>query len=193
MEINCNVVKDLIPTYIEASCSDYTKSVIDEHMANCDSCKQLLVNFKKYKIITDNNEPQKVIIHITKQRNIFMAISSILFFIILTAAIISCKLFVVGSTVPTLIIDTVKFEMKDEKTFSYQFNLMSANQVMNKTVMTAPDELGNVYIRIYAVLLSPLNNPYHETKGSNRYDREINAVYLQGKDKNDIAVLWEKE
>ncbi len=177
MEISCSTVKDLLPTYCEGLCSEYTKFVLDEHVTKCENCNKL----------------QKAIKRLIKQRNIFIGLSSILIILITLTAIISCKLFIFGATAPTAIIKTVQFEMKDEKTFAYQFRLMSTNQVVNRTLMTAPDKFGHVYIQVNAGLPSPLNSPYAESKGSTRYDKEIRAVYLQGKAKKDVIVLWEKK
>ncbi len=40
--MNCNVVKDLIPLYIDGCCSEESKKIIEEHIKTCNSCKTLL-------------------------------------------------------------------------------------------------------------------------------------------------------
>ena len=40
--MNCNIVKDLIPLYIDRCCSEESKKVVEEHIRDCDDCKKLL-------------------------------------------------------------------------------------------------------------------------------------------------------
>ena len=40
--MECNVVKDLIPLYIDGCCSEESARLVREHIANCDACKKLL-------------------------------------------------------------------------------------------------------------------------------------------------------
>lgn len=39
--MNCAVIKDLIPLYIDGCCSEESKKIVKEHIENCTSCKQL--------------------------------------------------------------------------------------------------------------------------------------------------------
>ena len=39
--MNCDVIKDLIPLYIDGCCSDESEKIVKEHIENCASCKQL--------------------------------------------------------------------------------------------------------------------------------------------------------
>lgn len=44
--MNCNIIKDLIPLYIDGCCSEESKQQIEEHINNCDECKKLLEDMK---------------------------------------------------------------------------------------------------------------------------------------------------
>ncbi|MCL1802617.1 MAG: zf-HC2 domain-containing protein [Eubacteriaceae bacterium] len=39
MKAPCEVIKDLLPLYHDGVCSDESKSLVDEHLKICDSCK----------------------------------------------------------------------------------------------------------------------------------------------------------
>lgn len=39
--MNCNIVKDLIPLYIDKCCSAETEKLVDEHIAECGSCRRV--------------------------------------------------------------------------------------------------------------------------------------------------------
>ena len=38
----CEIVKDLIPNYMENQVSSSTKDFIEEHIKNCNACKNLI-------------------------------------------------------------------------------------------------------------------------------------------------------
>ncbi len=40
--MNCNVVKDLIPLYIDDCCSEESSIIVREHLENCSECKAFL-------------------------------------------------------------------------------------------------------------------------------------------------------
>ncbi len=43
---NCDIVKDLIPSYADGICSDATKEYVEEHVQECDGCRQMLEAYK---------------------------------------------------------------------------------------------------------------------------------------------------
>jgi len=42
MKITCEIIKDLLPLYIDDLCSDDSKTAIEEHVAICDNCQSEL-------------------------------------------------------------------------------------------------------------------------------------------------------
>ncbi|MGF7145576.1 putative anti-sigma-YlaC factor YlaD [Anaerotaenia torta] len=47
MKISCEIIKDLLPLYLDGVCSNESKAVIEEHLAECDSCKDELQAMKE--------------------------------------------------------------------------------------------------------------------------------------------------
>lgn len=39
MKISCEIIKDLLPLYLDGVCSNDSKVMVEEHLAECDSCK----------------------------------------------------------------------------------------------------------------------------------------------------------
>lgn len=39
MKISCEIIKDLLPLYHDGVCSNDSKTMIEEHLTYCDSCK----------------------------------------------------------------------------------------------------------------------------------------------------------
>ena len=57
--MNCNIVKDLIPLYIDGCCSEESKEVVEKHISDCDDCKRLLEDMKSSSdIITVSESPK---------------------------------------------------------------------------------------------------------------------------------------
>jgi len=44
MKIDCNVIKDLMPLYIDDYCSEESKQLIDEHLKKCENCKTTFIH-----------------------------------------------------------------------------------------------------------------------------------------------------
>ncbi|XMB85826.1 zf-HC2 domain-containing protein [Mycoplasmatota bacterium WC44] len=80
MKINCKVVEDLMPLYIDEVCSDESKQLVEEHLINCHGCR-VKYNAQTSKITIDRNmieenlkakEPFKKI----KKRNLILLATS---------------------------------------------------------------------------------------------------------------------
>ncbi|APM37430.1 zf-HC2 domain-containing protein [Clostridium kluyveri] len=46
MKISCEIIKDLLPLYLDGVCSNDSKALIEEHLAECDNCKTELQTMK---------------------------------------------------------------------------------------------------------------------------------------------------
>ena len=46
MNYPCSVIQDLLPLYIDGVCSEESRKVIDEHLAGCAACRQLLAEMQ---------------------------------------------------------------------------------------------------------------------------------------------------
>ena len=57
--MNCNIVKDLIPLYIDRCCSEESEKIVEEHIRECDDCKKLFEDMKSSSdIITVSESPK---------------------------------------------------------------------------------------------------------------------------------------
>ncbi len=58
--MNCNIVKDLIPLYIDGCCSEESSKIVEEHIRDCNDCKKLLKDMKSPSdIVTVSESPKK--------------------------------------------------------------------------------------------------------------------------------------
>ena len=58
MKTSCEIIKDLLPLYHDGVCSDESKTLVEEHLAECDSCKAELSAMGE--IIPIRNEVQNM-------------------------------------------------------------------------------------------------------------------------------------
>ncbi len=86
----CNIVRDLLPLYVEDIVSEDTKQFVNEHLSECDDCKKEL-NLLKSDIFINENETEtdasteimkKIRFGINKKRIFTAILSSVLSFII---------------------------------------------------------------------------------------------------------------
>ena len=58
---NCKIVQDLLPNYIEKLTSEETNTFIEEHLNECDNCKNIYESMKKdYKIENEKRDRREV-------------------------------------------------------------------------------------------------------------------------------------
>lgn len=57
--MNCNIVKDLIPLYIDGCCSEESERVVEEHLKDCSECKKLFEEMKEPTDIIVTSESPK--------------------------------------------------------------------------------------------------------------------------------------
>ena len=55
-KITCNVIKDILPLYIDGVVSEDTQKIVDEHLAECGLCRDEMNKLKKTLVIPTNEE-----------------------------------------------------------------------------------------------------------------------------------------
>lgn len=82
--ISCNVTKDLLASYLDGICSDESRELVEEHLRDCDSCRQFVAQFKE----KDMGKSAPLVDHFKKVRR--MTIFWI-WFVALMSAVLICK------------------------------------------------------------------------------------------------------
>lgn len=42
MKNNCDIIRDLLPLYVDGVCSQESAKLVEEHLTDCQSCRELL-------------------------------------------------------------------------------------------------------------------------------------------------------
>lgn len=88
--INCNIIKDLLPSYIDELCSTESKELIEEHFEECIDCKKLHEKITLEQLYCKHakaNAPKEIDyfktiqINVSKKNKTLLIVTGILFFI----------------------------------------------------------------------------------------------------------------
>lgn len=84
-EIDCNVIQDLMPSYLDAICSEESRSLVDMHLKNCTQCRARLELLRNTELTDEMGESEKVsYLRKVKRHYVNKEVTSIL---LLTAAV----------------------------------------------------------------------------------------------------------
>lgn len=81
MNINCNIIKDLLPSYIDNISSEETKQLVGEHLKECEKCKEYLDNMKSEISVSGVDEKKAIKIfskEIKKKRLVAIILSIVI-------------------------------------------------------------------------------------------------------------------
>ena len=67
---NCKIVQDLLPNYIEKLTNDETNIFIEEHLKECEECRNILENMKNDLNPTSTHKDNREIKYMKKYNNI---------------------------------------------------------------------------------------------------------------------------
>lgn len=59
-KINCDVVKDLTPSYLEEICSESSRQLVEEHVAECDKCRNYLQMMRQTELMSRKAEQEEL-------------------------------------------------------------------------------------------------------------------------------------
>lgn len=87
---NCNIIKDLLPSYIDELCSIESKQLVEEHFVECNTCKKLYEQmtqedlYHKHEKTNTNKEIdylKKFRLNVNKKNTILLIAAAILLFL----------------------------------------------------------------------------------------------------------------
>ena len=66
-KITCNVIKDILPLYIDGVVSEDTQKIVEEHLEECSLCRDEINKLKKTLVIPTNEEIQQETVNILEK------------------------------------------------------------------------------------------------------------------------------
>lgn len=92
--MNCNIIKDLLPSYADGVCSDETRKAVEEHIQECAKCRSLLTMLQQ-EITYVQPLPEEV----KKAISPFKKINRRRYFNIIAAVAITFMVMVIGMSI----------------------------------------------------------------------------------------------
>lgn len=59
--MKCEIIRDLMPLYLDDCCSEGSRKMVEEHIKECDSCRKLLDEMSKELIISTEEQRQNLL------------------------------------------------------------------------------------------------------------------------------------
>lgn len=59
-KLNCNVIRDLIPAYVDDICSADTKGIVEEHLQECPGCRNLVEMIRETELVSEEMETKEI-------------------------------------------------------------------------------------------------------------------------------------
>ena len=91
MKVTCNVIQDLMPSYIDKVCTEDSCSIIEQHIVTCSACKQKLMELmspEPFVEAIDKEEAQNPFKKIKRRNRIYVISAVILTAILLISSIL---------------------------------------------------------------------------------------------------------
>lgn len=118
MKYNHDVIKDLLPLYIDDALSSASRKIVDEHLSECEDCREYLDNLKESKTVelnitdTDLEKEHTEILKLMHRKIIRRNIIISLLSIFIVISILSLSLFYLKNTTEYVDINQLKVEEK---------------------------------------------------------------------------------
>lgn len=99
-KLPCEVVRDLFPSYIDGLTSETTTELVNEHVAECEPCKNVLNAMREPSVQPINAEDKKEVDFLKKNRvrNRVIALGSVVAAVLVVATVLFIRTFFVGRT-----------------------------------------------------------------------------------------------
>ncbi len=155
--IDCEIIQDLLPSYIDGLTCEKTNAVIEEHLAGCEKCRKVLASMKgaSEEIPEITREDKKAIDFLkkNKKRNRRILIGSIVSALLLVLIIMAVRVFAIGTkNAPDWMV--VNLNVSNNL---LEFTAMPTGSGNAVASLTYIEEDGVVTIQARTVLVSPLH------------------------------------
>ena len=149
-KFNCNIIRDLLPIYVDKLTSDESNEIIEEHLSSCDNCKQI---YEQMNAPIEDEQTQNQgneIDYLKKIKTKTIKAYIIIFSIIVVAGILSL-VFLIGIRAKSDDINVVT-NVYDENEGSFKI-VLSNGKRLNVTTMpiTVLDDKGDIITEGYVL------------------------------------------
>lgn len=202
--IDCNIIRDLLPTYIDGLTSEESNQMIEEHLNSCEECRQLAdalgsdVKFSGERANHEIDYLKKVRSKLTNLMIITIGVCVLVFTALLAIGI---KTYIIGSPVAFHEIISPQDGYGGIGTkFNPETNELTIyGELMNGLALSGVKiELDKTIGSAYDVTVYGAPRPFSDKQHNSRFkevikipdDNEIWSVYSMGSSPHDMVMFW---
>ncbi len=160
--MKCDVVKDLLPLYIDGIASEASRQEVEEHLQECEECRAIYDQMKAPVGDMNITSPDKEInflkkIKINQLKSILIIIGAMLLFFVMVTA-----LFFVGSSVKK---EDMKYSYRiEDNTLWIDFELENGKDLLMRTETSSETDENNEIDKVTQTLTpcQVFNNPFDD-------------------------------
>ena len=97
-DITCDVIEDLLPLYADGIASEGSRKLVEDHLKTCESCREKLRRMQTPENIPETDRHEIDFLKKNRRRNKRVVLGSILAAVVLIAAVIGTRFYVIGDT-----------------------------------------------------------------------------------------------
>lgn len=145
-EINCNIIRDILPLYADDAVCEDTRQLVDEHLERCDDCRRELEVMRRTMVLPMDTET-KPLKQMKKRLERGKRRTAALSALCTALALLTVGLFLILYCTPASS-DTIKVTTEPSETGYWQFNLAAQDGMylkVKRTVLQASEEEGDTY------------------------------------------------
>lgn len=164
----CDIIKDLLPGYIDEVLSEASINAVKEHLDECQECRRVYSDMKGELSIESNAEEQPALDGFKKIRQhtkkLKMTVGAVTGVLVLFILYIFMKVYVIGEPLETALINTTDI-LYDEETDSLIINgtINSVGYRISRVVWKqSENEMGAVNVFIYGAEILPFQQNDNE-------------------------------
>ena len=116
--IDCEIIQDLLPSYIDKACSEATNKIVSAHLKNCQNCSMILNDVNNNNEDTSNFQKEKV--NFLKRFNKIITITFVIILILII--ILSVNIFLYCLKSKTFYIDLNDISITNTSQFFHDSN-----------------------------------------------------------------------
>lgn len=203
MSDKCDIVKDLLPLYMEDICSSSSKDLIEDHLTKCNACNQIYQHMKQEISLPDEEikldqltvkKPFKKI-----KKYFLLSIATVFSLLVIIFSVIIYEVVFRPDIVNTDAVIIYEVLLED------QYLQISGDAAYSAMFFTGDYEVmydgaETLYVQLKSQLTNRNNASgrfhlhfYFDGEFSNVDSNEIKYVYLQGKSPDDVKLIWNRK
>lgn len=174
MELNCEIIRDLLPNYVDGVASEATVQEVEAHLQRCESCRSVAELMKREAESRSDGEPQKIDylkrVRRRNSRRVLLAAGAVLLTVL---AVLFVLRYAVGERAGT----DATCQIREE---DGALTLLLGTSRDGRTLSTVSDSVQGdaLYLEVRQTPISFLHDPCERTF---RADGSYRQIYLEGR------------